>query len=302
MPSPADDLITIRDLVRYAVSRFNAAGLAFGHGTSSALDDAVFLVLETLKLPIDELDPWLDARLTRAERETVVGLIERRVDERIPTPYLVGRAYVQGIPFHVDERVIVPRSFIGELLVSGLVGGEGFALIDDPEAVTSVVDICTGSGCLAILASRLFPNAEVDAVDLSEDALAVAAINVEALGADGVHLHHGDLFEPLAGRRYDLIVTNPPYVEADVMAGLPEEYRHEPEIALAGGPDGLDVVRRILAAAPDHLAPGGGLICEIGTGREILEAEYPDLPFLWLDTEESEAEVFWLTAEALGVA
>jgi len=302
VPSPADDLITIRDLVRYAVSRFNAAGLSFGHGTSSALDDAVFLVLETLKLPIDELDPWLDARLTRAERETIVGLIERRVDERIPTPYLVGRAYIQGIPFHVDERVIVPRSFIGELLVSSLVGGEGFALIDDPEAVTSVVDICTGSGCLAILASRLFPNAEVDAVDLSPDALEVAAINVEALGADTVHLHQGDLFGPLAGRRYDLIVTNPPYVEADVMETLPEEYRHEPEMALAGGHDGLDVVRRILAAAPDHIAPGGGLICEIGTGREILEAEYPDLPFLWLDTEESEAEVFWLTAEALGVA
>jgi len=301
VPSPADDLISIRDLVRYAVSRFNAAGLAFGHGTSSALDDAVFLVLETLKLPIDELDPWLDARLTRAEREAIVGLIERRVEERIPTPYLVGRAYIQGIPFHVDERVIVPRSFIGELLVSSLVGGEGFALIDDPEAVTSVVDICTGSGCLAILAARLFPNAEVDAVDLSPDALEVAAINVEALGADSVHLHHGDLFEPLAGRRYDLIVTNPPYVEADVMEELPEEYRHEPEMALAGGPDGLDVVRRILAAAPDHLTPGGGLICEIGTGREILEAEYPDLPFLWLDTEESEAEVFWLTAEALGV-
>nr|WP_207620218.1 50S ribosomal protein L3 N(5)-glutamine methyltransferase [Oharaeibacter diazotrophicus] len=295
-------MITIRDLVRYAVSRFNAAGLSFGHGTSSALDDAVFLVLETLKLPIDELDPWLDARLTCAERETIVGLIERRVDERIPTPYLVGRAYIQGIPFHVDERVIVPRSFIGELLVSSLVGGEGFALIDDPEAVTSVVDICTGSGCLAILASRLFPNAEVDAVDLSPDALEVAAINVETLGADTVHLHQGDLFGPLAGRRYDLIVTNPPYVEAEVMAELPEEYRHEPEMALAGGHDGLDVVRRILAAAPDHIAPGGGLICEIGTGREILEAEYPDLPFLWLDTEESEAEVFWLTAEALGVA
>jgi len=300
-PSPADDLITIRDLLRYAVSRFNAAGLAFGHGTSSAIDDAVFLVLETLKLPIDELDPWLDARLTRAERETLVGLIDRRVDERVPTPYLVGRAYIQGIPFHVDERVIVPRSFIGELLVSGLVGGTGFALVEDPEAVTSVVDVCTGSGCLAILASRLFPNAEVDAVDLSPDALEVAAINVEALGADTVTLHQGDLFEPLAGRRYDLVITNPPYVEADVMEELPEEYRHEPEMALAGGEDGLDVVRRILAAAPAHLNPGGGLICEIGTGREILEAEYPDLPFLWLDTEESEAEVFWLTAEALGV-
>jgi ribosomal protein L3 glutamine methyltransferase len=300
--SPADDLLTVRDLVRYAVSRFNAAGLFFGHGTSTALDDAVFLVLESLKLPIDALDPWLEARLTRDERERIVGLIETRVTTRKPTPYLVGRAYIQGIPFHVDERVIVPRSFIGEILFSDLVGGDaGLTLVEDPEAVGAVADICTGSGCLAILASRVFPNAEVDAVDLSPDALAVAAINVEELGADRVALHQGDLFAPLEGRRYDLIITNPPYVEQDVMEALPEEYRHEPELALAGGTDGLDIVRRILAAAPEHLAPGGGLLCEIGTGREILDAEYPHLPFLWLDTEESEGEVFWLSAADLGV-
>jgi ribosomal protein L3 glutamine methyltransferase len=300
--SPADDLLTVRDLVRYAVSRFNAAGLFFGHGTSTALDDAVFLVLESLKLPIDALDPWLEARLTRDERERIVGLIETRVTTRKPTPYLVGRAYIQGIPFHVDERVIVPRSFIGEILFSDLVGGDaGLTLVEDPEAVGAVADICTGSGCLAILASRVFPNAEVDAVDLSPEALAVAAINVEELGADRVALHQGDLFAPLEGRRYDLIITNPPYVEQDVMEALPEEYRHEPELALAGGTDGLDIVRRILAAAPEHLAPGGGLLCEIGTGREILDAEYPHLPFLWLDTEESEGEVFWLSAADLGV-
>ncbi len=300
MTTAADDLLTLRDVLRFAVSSFNAADLAFGHGTSTALDDAAFLILESLHLPIDELEPWLDARLTRPERAMLLARIEERVTMRRPTPYIVGKAYIQGIPFHVDERVIVPRSFIGELLVSGLVGGDGFSLVEDPEAVTDVVDVCTGSGCLAILASRVFPHAMVDAVDLSPDALAVAAINVEALGADRVTLHQGDLFGPLAGRRYDVIITNPPYVEAEVMDALPDEYRREPVLALAGGPDGLDVVRRILADAGDHLKRGGGLLCEIGTGREILEAEYPDLPFLWLDTAESEAEVFWLNAGDLG--
>ncbi len=188
MSTPVDDLVTLRDVLRYAVSSFNAADLSFGHGTSSALDDAAFLILESLHLPIDQLDPWLDARLTLAEREMLLARIEERVTARRPTPYIVGKAYIQGIPFHVDERVIVPRSFIGELLVSGLVGGDGFSLVEDPDAVTDVVDICTGSGCLAILASRVFPNADVDAVDLSPDALAVAAINVEALGAGRVTL------------------------------------------------------------------------------------------------------------------
>lgn len=296
----ADDLFTLRDFLRHAVSRFNAAGLVFGHGTSTALDDAAFLILESLHLPIDELEPWLDCRLTRAERDLLADRIEERVTTRRPTPYIVGKAYIQGIPFHIDERVIVPRSFIGELLVSGMIGGEGFSLVEDPDAVEDVADICTGSGCLAILAARTFPQAAVDAVDLSPDALEVAAINVEALGADRVTLHRGDLFAPLAGRRFDLIITNPPYVEAEVMNGLPDEYRHEPVLALAGGEDGLDVVRRILRDAPSHLKAGGGLLCEIGTGREILEAEFPDLPFLWLDTAESEAEVFWISAADLG--
>ncbi|MBB5753886.1 50S ribosomal protein L3 N(5)-glutamine methyltransferase [Prosthecomicrobium pneumaticum] len=292
-----ETLVTLRDVLRYAVSRFRAAGLAHGHGASDAYDDAAFLVLEGLDLPIDRLEPFLDARLLPEEREKLVGLVAARVETRKPLPYLLGRAYIQGFRFRVDERVIVPRSFIGEILFSDGFAGDETGLVPDREAVETVLDLCTGSGALAILAAHLFPNATVDAVDLSQDALAVAALNVAEHGlADRVSLHRGDLFAPLAGRRYDLILTNPPYVDAEAMAALPAEYRHEPVMALAGGEDGLDIVRRILDAAPDHLTETGGLLCEIGTGREILEADYPDLPFLWIDTEESEGEVFWLAA------
>lgn len=298
----ADDLLTVRDLLRYAVSCYSAADVGIGHGTSEAIDDAVFLILETLNLPIDDINPWLDARLTRAERQAIVERIERRVTEKVPTPYLVGKAYIQGVPFVVDQRVIIPRSFIGELLFSeAFSGADDASLIRDPADVLSVADICTGSGCLAILAAMVFPNAVVDAVDLSEEALDVAAVNVDRLGDSRVSLYHGDLFAPLEGQRYDLIISNPPYVDDEAMAALPDEYRHEPEMALAGGLDGLDIVRRIIEAAPDHLNPGGGLICEIGSDREILEMTYPDLPFVWLDTAESEGEVFWLSAADLGV-
>jgi ribosomal protein L3 glutamine methyltransferase len=302
MPA-ADDLRTVRDFVRLAVSRFSEAGLVFGHGTNTALDEAAFMVLESLHLPVDELDPWLDARLTREERGRLANLIEQRVTTRRPAAYLLGRTYIRGVPFRSDERAIVPRSYLGELLAGDLFGGEGFALVEQPESVERVLDLCTGSGCLAILAAMVFPNAKVDAVDLSEDALALADENVADHDlVDRIELLQGDLFAPLEGRRYDLIVTNPPYVDAEAMAGLPAEYRHEPPLAFAGGPDGLDIVRRILAEAPAHLTPSGGMICEIGTGREILDDEYPHLPFLWLDTEESEGEVFWLSAKDLGVA
>jgi ribosomal protein L3 glutamine methyltransferase len=296
---PAEDLRTVRDLVRYAVTRFSEADLVFGHGTVTALDDAVFLVLESLHLPIDDVNPWLDARLTLPERERIVGLVEERVTTRKPTPYLVRRAYIQGLPFYVDERVIVPRSFIAEIL--GETTGESASSLFGPlEGITRVADICTGSGCLAVLAARLFPHATVDAVDLSAEALDVAAINIGDLAPGRVELHRGDLFEPLRGRRYDLIITNPPYVDDEAMADLPAEYRAEPALALAGGFDGLDVVRRILAEAGDHLEPGGSLICEIGSGREILEMEYAELPFAWLDAEHGEGEVFVLPAAALG--
>ncbi|SCW35291.1 50S ribosomal protein L3 N(5)-glutamine methyltransferase [Ancylobacter rudongensis] len=297
-----DDLKTVRDFVRYGVSRFNQARLAFGHGTSEALDEAAFMVLEGLHLPVDDLSPWLDARLTAEERARLADLIDRRCTTRQPAAYLLGKTYIGGVPFRSDPRAIVPRSFIGELMAGELFTGGDFSLVPQPEMVGRVLDLCTGSGCLAILAAMTFPNAQVDGVDLSPDALALAAENVaEHELAGRVRLLQGDLFGPLAGEVYDLIITNPPYVDEEAMAALPAEYRHEPSLAFDGGPDGLDIVRRILAAAPDHLSPGGGMICEIGTGKEILEAEYAHLPFLWLDTEDSEGEVFWLSAVDLAV-
>jgi len=298
--SVADDLITVRDLLRYAVSRFNAAGLTYGHGTGNALDEAAFLILEALHLPVDDINPWLDARLLPDERRQVASLLDARVSTRKPAPYLVGKAYIQGIPFHVDERVIVPRSFIAELLLGDALGPDALGLIPEPEAIGSALDLCTGSGCLAIIAAMCLPNAEVDAVDLSADALEVAELNLAEHGMeDRIRLLKGDLFKPVKSARYDLIITNPPYVAAAEVAAFPPEYANEPQMAHLGGADGLDLVRRILAEAPAHLTPEGGLICEIGTGRHILEDEYPDLPLTWLDTEQSEGEVFWLSRRDL---
>ncbi|MBK3802444.1 50S ribosomal protein L3 N(5)-glutamine methyltransferase [Azospirillum brasilense] len=301
--TPADaatELRTVRDLIRYGVSRFNEADLDYGHGTTNAHDEAVFMVLEGLSLPIDQLDPYVDARLTLAERRKVADLLHARVETRKPASYLLNKAYIQGIPFYVDERVIVPRSYIGEILFSDLIGGDDFTLVEDPTEVERVLDLCTGSGCLAILAAQIFPEAQVDAVDLSADALEVAKRNVADSGfEDRIALHHGDLFAPLKNRKYDVIITNPPYVDAEAMANLPPEFRHEPQMALASGEDGLDIVRRILKEAPKHLTPEGGLLCEFGTGREILEAEYPDLDFFWVETANSFGEVFWLTRDQL---
>ncbi|MFN3890974.1 MAG: 50S ribosomal protein L3 N(5)-glutamine methyltransferase [Beijerinckiaceae bacterium] len=294
------ELATLRDYLRYAVSRFEAAGLVYGHGTTDALDEAAFIVLEGLHLPVDRLDPFLDARLLPEERERLADLIEARVTTRKPAPYLLNKAYIKGVPFYVDERVIVPRSFIGELLFSDLfAGGEG-GIVEDPAAVESVLDLCAGSGALAILAARVFPYAHVDAVELSPGAAAVARRNIDESGfADRIELLQGDLFAPVKGRRYDLIITNPPYVDADGMATLPEEYAHEPAMALAAGDDGLDIVKRILRDAREHLTDDGAIICEIGRCRPALEDAFPSLPFLWLDTEESEGEVFFLRARDL---
>ncbi len=294
------ELVTLRDHLRYAVSRFRAAGLVHAHGATSALDEAAFIILEALHLPIDQLEPWLEARLTAEEKGRILDLIERRIETRKPAAYLLGRTYIQGVPFRVDERVIVPRSYIGELLFSDLFGGEGFALIQDLEGVNRVLDLCTGSGCLALLAAEIFPNALVDAVELSPAALEVARLNVaESPHGGRVTLHQGDLFAPLKGKRYDLIITNPPYVDAETMANLPPEFLAEPRMALAGGEDGMDIVRRILAGAKAHLEPEGALLCEIGTDREILDLEYPEIEFLWLDTAESSGEVFWVRADQL---
>jgi ribosomal protein L3 glutamine methyltransferase len=296
----AGELQTPLDFVRYAVSRFAEAKLVFAHGTTDPVAEAAFLVAETLHLHPDQFEQFAHARVTAAEGRKILDLIERRISTRKPTAYRVNKIYMRGLPFYVDERTIVPRSFIGELLDSHLGGDDGASLIGDPAEVTSVLDLCTGSGCLAILAARHFPNAAIDAVDISKDALAVAARNVGDHGLeDRITLHHGDLFAPLGNQRYDLIISNPPYVDAEGMAGLPRECRAEPKLAFDGGADGLDIVRRILAEAKSHLAPQGGLLCEIGRGRNNLEAAYPQLPLLWLDTEDSEGEVFWITASDL---
>ena len=299
--SLANELVTLRDFLRYGVSAFRAHDLVFGHGTTDALDEAAFIVLEGLSLPIDRLEPFLDARLMPNERKRLAELIVARITTRKPASYLLNKAYVGGVPFYVDERVIVPRSFIGELLRSDLLSGvDGHQLIE-AESITSALDLCTGSGCLAILMAQHFPHAMIEAVDLSPDALDVARINLAASGLeDRIGLIEGDLFGPLTGHTYDLIITNPPYVSAQVMAALPPEYAHEPQMALGSGEDGLDITRRILKDAAKHLNEGGGLICEIGEDREILEAEFPHLPFLWLDTAESSGEVFWLSADDLG--
>jgi ribosomal protein L3 glutamine methyltransferase len=291
------ELRTLIDFVRYAVSRFVEAKLVFAHGTTDPVAEAAFLVCETLHLHPDRFETFATARVTAAEAQTILGLIERRVATRKPAAYLVNKIYMRGLPFYVDERVIVPRSFIGELLEQHFSGDDG-SLVDDPAAVENVLDLCTGSGCLAILAARAFPRAQVDAVDISKDALDVAARNVADYALDDrISLHRGDLFKPLGGKRYDLIVTNPPYVDAEGMAALPRECRFEPRQAFDGGVDGLDIVRRILNEARKHLTPQGGLLCEIGRGRELLEAAFPRLPLLWLDTEESEGEVFWVQAK-----
>ncbi len=296
------ELLTLLDFVRFASSRFIESKLVFAHGTTDPVAEAAFLVCESLHLHPDQFETFATARVTVTEGKTILGLIERRVTTRTPTAYLVNKIYMRGLPFYVDERTIVPRSFIGELLEQHFGGDdeEAGSLIDDPLSVERVLDLCTGSGCLAILASRNFPNAKIDAVDISRDALEVATRNVGDYGLeDRLTLHRGDLFKPLGDKRYDLIITNPPYVDADGMASLPRECRAEPKLAFDGGADGLDIVRRILDEAKQHLTPQGGLLCEIGRGREQLEAAYPQLPLLWLDTEDSDGEVFWIGAADL---
>ncbi len=297
------ELLTLLDFVRYAVSRFVEAKLVFAHGTTDPVAEAAFLVCETLHLHPDQFEMFATARVTAREAKKIVDLIGRRVTTRKPAAYLVNKIYMRGLPFYVDERTIVPRSFIGELLDSHFRGqrdDDDTSLIDDPLGVKSVLDLCTGSGCLAVLAARAFRNAAIDAVDISRDALEVAARNVAEYGLeDRVTLHRGDLFKAIGDRRYDLIISNPPYVDTEGMAELPRECRAEPKLAFDGGADGLDMIRRILQDAGQHLTPEGGLLCEIGRGRERLEAAFPQLPLLWLDSEESEGEVFWIGAADL---
>lgn len=294
-----DDLVTVRDWWRYGVSQFTTAGIVFGHGTDNAADEAAFLILSALNLPIDALDPWLDCKLTRMERAAVAGLLKQRIDTRKPASYLTNTAWIQGRCFYVDERVIVPRSFVGELIC----GNRLAIAVGDPDSIAHVLELCTGSGCLAILAAEAFPMAQIDASDLSADALDVARRNVIDYGLEArVSLLHSNLFEKIPLQRYELIIANPPYVTTDAVAAFPPEYKAEPESAHAGGDDGLDLVDRILDVAPRYLAPDGALVVEIGQAREALEAARPDLPFLWLDTETSEGEVFVLRASDFGHA
>ncbi|MBB5442178.1 MULTISPECIES: 50S ribosomal protein L3 N(5)-glutamine methyltransferase [unclassified Paraburkholderia] len=288
---------TVRDLLRYAVSRFSEAKLSFGHGSANAYDEAAYLILHTLHLPLDLLEPFLDARLTTAEIEAVLKVIERRAAERVPAAYITQEAWMHGYRFYVDERVIVPRSFIGELLQDGLQ-----PYVEDPEQVGAVLELCTGSGCLAILAAHAFPNADIDAVDLSAPALEVATRNVLDYHLDErIALFEGDLYAPLAERRYDVIISNPPYVNATSMQELPAEYKHEPEMALAGGADGMDIVRRIIADARNWLTEDGVLVIEIGNEREHVEAAFGGLDLVWLSTSAGDDNVFLIQGSDLPV-
>ncbi|GHU06520.1 50S ribosomal protein L3 glutamine methyltransferase [Betaproteobacteria bacterium] len=290
-----DELLTLRDLMRFAVSRFNESRVFFGHGTDNAWDEAAYLLLHSLYLPLDTLDPYMDARLTADERAAALELIRRRITERLPAAYLTREAWLGDYRFYVDERVIVPRSHIAELLREQL-----SPWINDPWAVGRVLDMCTGSGCLAILAAEAFPEAVVDALDLSPDALAVARINLKDYGCEErVRLIESDAFAAIPGERYDIIISNPPYVNAESMAGLPEEYRREPRLALAGGEDGLDFARILLEEAARHLTPEGRLIVEIGNNKDALERAFPRLSFVWLDTSAGDRSVFMLRRKDL---
>ena len=287
-------LHTVRDFLRFAISRFNQAQLSFGHGSDNAHDEAAYLILHTLNLPLDTLDPYLDAKLLDDEKEMLLDKIYARVVNRVPVAYLTNQAWQGDFDFYVDERVIVPRSFIYELL-----GVPLSPWIEYPELVHRALDLCTGSGCLAIQMAEHYPAAEIDAVDISLDALEVAAINVEEYGLqDRINLIHTDLFEGLDGT-YDLIISNPPYVDAESVAELPEEYLHEPELALGSGEDGLDATRQILLHAAKFLNPQGVLLVEIGHNRDVLERVYPELPFMWLETSGGDGFVFLLTREQL---
>jgi ribosomal protein L3 glutamine methyltransferase len=295
MSALTQELETVRDWLRYAVSRFGAAQLAFGHGMSNAYDEAAYLILHTLRLPLDRLEPFLDAKLTHAERDAVLDVVDRRVEQRMPAAYLTHEAWLGNFRFYVDERVIIPRSYIAELLPDGLA-----PWIPDPAQIQTALDLCTGSGCLAILLAHHFPNADVDAADISSDALAVALRNVSDHGLQGrVNLIRSDLLSNLTEKNYDLIVSNPPYVNAMAMEELPPEYRHEPQLALAGGEDGLDAIRTLLARAAEFLNPEGLLVVEVGQNREATEAAFPRLPFVWLATPSAEDSVFLLRREDL---
>ncbi|MFZ6817879.1 50S ribosomal protein L3 N(5)-glutamine methyltransferase [Undibacterium sp. Ji22W] len=286
---------TLRDLLRYAVTRFNTAQLFFGHGSANALDEAAYLLLHTLKLPLDKIEPFLDARLLPHEIDAAIAVIERRATDRIPASYITNEAWLGTYNFYVDERVIVPRSFIAELIP------ERFTpWVQDPEEVTDILELCTGSGCLPIMLADAFENAHVDTVDISKDALEVAAKNVATYELeDRITLIESDLYCNVPDKLYDMIITNPPYVNSSSMSKLPKEYLHEPQIALAGGDDGMDLVRKIVAGAASRLKPNGILMVEIGNERLFAEEAFAEFGLTWLSTSAGDDMVFMLTAEQL---
>jgi ribosomal protein L3 glutamine methyltransferase len=292
--------VTVAALVRSTAARLRRARLVFAHGTTDPVAEAAFIVGETLGIHPDHIAARAGMPVTPALQRRIAALVTRRIRTRKPAAYLLKRIYMRGVPFTIDERAIVPRSYLGEILDSELFVGDDLSLLRDRNAIKSILDLCTGSGCLAILAALRFPKARVDAAELSKRALAVAGKNViDHRLQQRVRLLRGDLFAPVKARRYDLIIANPPYVDAKGMAALPPECWHEPQMAFVGGRDGLAVIRRIIDQAGRHLKSRGGLLCEVGRGRAALERAYPDLQFLWLDTEASSGEVFWLDAGQL---
>lgn len=290
------ELSTIRDWIRYAVSRFEESDIFYGHGTDNAYDEAVWLIMRGMSLPLDTVENFLDATLVRTERKKLMQLLDKRINENVPTAYLLNEAWLYDYQFYVDERVLIPRSFIAELLISDLA-----PWIEYPElSIQSAADLCTGSGCLGVLLANSFPNALVDVVDISEDAIDVCNINIEKHGLqDQITAIQSDMFSNLQGKTYDLIISNPPYVDADAMAALPKEYRQEPQLALGSGEAGLDHTHTLLKEAGQHLTENGLLIVEIGHNREALEDAYPNVVFNWLEVSSGNAFVFMLTKAQL---
>jgi len=287
-------LTTIADLIRWGASRFNEAGLFFGHGTDNAIDEAAALTLHTLHLPPDLHASWLQTHVTAQERERVISLIDRRVHERIPVPYLTGEAWFAGLRFHVDPNVLIPRSPMAELIE------QGFAPWIDADGLERVLDLCAGSGCIGIATAVHHPGCLVDLVDISAQAIDICNKNIKLHGLDErVRAVRSDLFDALPKSQYNLILSNPPYVGAAEMETLPAEYRHEPTLALEADEDGLAIVKRILKQAPDYLAPDGLLIVEVGNSGPLLQETYPDIPFVWLDFARGGEGVFLLGASDL---
>ena len=287
-------LNTLKDFMRWGASRFNEAELSFGHGMLTAMDEAVYLTLRALHLPADTPEIYWDGALTNPEKAKIIDFFKQRIDERKPAAYITQEGWFAGLPFYIDERVLVPRSPIAELV-------EGqFMPWSDPYIVNSVLDLCTGSGCIGIACAYAFPEATVDLVDISDDALTVANINIDKHDARSrVKTIQSDLFSNLEGKTYDLIVSNPPYVDQEDMDALRDEFRHEPELGLASGDDGLEATRTILQQAANHLSSDGILVVEVGNSQYALEAAFPDVPFYWLEFEKGGDGVFLLTAEQL---